>query len=322
MEIHHHQHQHHPSFLRVFIRDFADKLVIPIISASKTSPHTLFSTNLCFLLFQRIPDGFMDKYGDILPRKLVLKSSYGNLTVVSVERSTRGCYFKLGWGSFVEENAIEEGDFMVFNFSGNETVDVVVYESDGCLKGLKDRADYCIEEGFDDAEEEIERKEKKVKPRAPKLKRRAPKTKRNPSSSSSGKARGLANLPSFHVDFKKHMKHSLYLPAEFCRTAKLSVGNRALLKDPNGKIWSVGVISADRTGRNLRLGSGWPEFATANGVRIGDRLELCFEDGIGLIEVKIDREKVSDGVDWEEIDRKEVKIENDGFDWERIIVID
>ncbi|CAN1813770.1 Putative B3 domain-containing protein Os04g0347400, partial [Linum perenne] len=293
MEIHHHQQK--PSFLRVFIRDFADKL--------------------------RIPEAFMDKYGNILPRKLVLKSSYGNLTVVSVERSTRGCYFKLGWGSFVEENAIEEGDFMVFNFSGNETVDVVVYESDGCLKGLKDRADYCIEEGFDDAEEEIERKEKKVKPRAPKLKRRAPKTKRNPSSSS-GRARGLANLTSFHVDFKKYMKHYLYMPAEFCRTAKLSVGNKALLKDPNGKIWSVGVYSGDRTGRNLRLGSGWPEFATANGVRIGDRLELCFEDGIGLIKVKIDRKKVSDGVDWEEIDRKEVKIESDGFDWERIIVID
>ncbi|CAN0915317.1 hypothetical protein LINGRAHAP2_LOCUS29065 [Linum grandiflorum] len=55
-----------------------------------------------------------------------------------IERRQQKCfYFNLGWADFVEENGVEEGDFLVFNFIGDKTANVVVYDSSGCVKGLK-----------------------------------------------------------------------------------------------------------------------------------------------------------------------------------------
>ncbi|CAN0917469.1 hypothetical protein LINGRAHAP2_LOCUS30318 [Linum grandiflorum] len=68
--------------------------------------------------------------------------SYGNPMVVSVEMISemlqQKCfYFNLRWADFVEKNGVEEGDFLVFNFIGDETANVVVYDSSCCIKGLK-----------------------------------------------------------------------------------------------------------------------------------------------------------------------------------------
>ncbi|CAN0930107.1 hypothetical protein LINGRAHAP2_LOCUS37420 [Linum grandiflorum] len=84
----------------------------------------------------------MFSYIQDLSGKITLMFSYGNPVVVYVEmiseRQQQKCfYFNLRWADFVEENGVEEGDFLVFNFTGDQTANVVVYDSSCCVKGLK-----------------------------------------------------------------------------------------------------------------------------------------------------------------------------------------
>ncbi|CAN1753643.1 hypothetical protein LINPERHAP1_LOCUS5244 [Linum perenne] len=81
---------------------------------------------------ERIPDSFIAQHGHYLSRKLVFKSRHVDPSVVSVEWTTTGrAYFKLGWAEFVENNHIKHGSGMVFIFTGNLDVDVVVYHPSG-----------------------------------------------------------------------------------------------------------------------------------------------------------------------------------------------
>ncbi|CAN0864356.1 B3 domain-containing protein REM5 [Linum grandiflorum] len=248
-----------------------------------------------------IPDSFMDQYGKYLSgKKIALTSTYGDPVVVSVEmiggRSKRKCfYFTLGWTDFVEENRVEEGDFMIFNFIGDKTANVVLYDPSGCVKGLKVKKQQVGSfapkkrvRNDDDEETEhasVPRKGKRVKREAPKL------NKVKPELDSSAKAYGLAKSASFSVDYKKYNRGFLNIRKKFSETIELSAGDKVQLQDPNGDVWSVSVVTGDaRCGPyHLRLSSGWSGFVKANRLEVGDRLEFCCKPELGLIQVKIDK---------------------------------
>ncbi|CAL1380466.1 unnamed protein product [Linum trigynum] len=92
----------------------------------------------CFSMKLRIPDSFIYAFGQDLDGKVTLKPNAGTPAVVSVEWGSRGCFFGAGWPSFVDDNGLQEGDYLVFNFTGSETVDVVIYDPTGCVKRIEE----------------------------------------------------------------------------------------------------------------------------------------------------------------------------------------
>ncbi|CAN0864360.1 Putative B3 domain-containing protein Os03g0621600, partial [Linum grandiflorum] len=290
----------------------------------------------------RIPDSFMDQYGQNLSGKIALTSTYGDPVVVSVEmiagKAGRQCfYFKLGWADFVDENGVQEGDFMVFNFTGDRTANVVVYNSSGCLKGVTVKRQQVgsvsqKKRFWDEDDEETEHASvPKTAKRSKRVKREAPELKKvQPELHSSGNAHGLAKSPSFSVEYKGYNKY-FCIPKKFSETLELSVGDKVQLQDPTGEVWSVGVISGGGQAQVVRLSSGWTGFVIANRLGVGDRLEFCYKT-LGLIQVKIDRKKkvkidrrkkkkvMASEVEVEEEEEEEE--EGDGLYCERVVMID
>lgn len=47
-------------------------------------------------------------------------------------------FFQKGWPEFVQENSLEDGDFLTFCYSGNSTFCVKVFSPNGCTKRADD----------------------------------------------------------------------------------------------------------------------------------------------------------------------------------------
>ncbi|CAN0864548.1 B3 domain-containing protein At4g01580 [Linum grandiflorum] len=203
-----------------------------------------------------IPDSLLGQHGDYLSMNLALVPRYGNPQVVSVEKYRRGCSFTSGWADFVEDNAVEEDDFVVFNFRGPETADVLVYDAFGCVKSAE------VNDGADKNEEE--------------------------ETGEEGKQVNKENrIITFEATFKNYMKTYMYTPIELARMAKLSPRKKATVKDPRGEVWSIGICAGDLHGVQMRLTTGWAKLVRANRLEVGDRMEFCYNSGERFIEMKI-----------------------------------
>ncbi|CAI0553953.1 unnamed protein product [Linum tenue] len=209
----------------------------------------------------RIPESFINQFGQVLYGKVIFKSSTGNPAVVSVERGSNGCFFGTGWPSFVKDNGLHQGDYLVFNFTGHRTVKVVVYDPTGCVK----------------RNAEVQTSDPESRPREAPIK-----TESEEGYSSGDAPRGSAAC--FQVVYKKYMNHSVCIPLRFCKIARLEMKNSAQLQDPSGKVWPVTIISGGK-GPMKRFGGGWLAFAAANGVAVGDRIEFRYKSESGVFQV-------------------------------------
>ncbi|KAJ6395302.1 hypothetical protein OIU77_020544 [Salix suchowensis] len=60
----------------------------------------------------------------------------GNAGILASKGNQNILYFEEGWREFVQNNALEPGDFLVFSYSGISEFDVTIYGKDGCEKNV------------------------------------------------------------------------------------------------------------------------------------------------------------------------------------------
>ncbi|CAI0458501.1 unnamed protein product, partial [Linum tenue] len=277
----------------------------------------------CFSMKLRIPDSFIDAFGQDLDGKVTLKPNAGTPAVVSVEWGSRGCFFGAGWPSFVDDNGLQEGEYLVFNFTGSETVDVVIYDPTGCVKR------YSRVQTSEPCPSSARNRETEPSPENPRngmgkegrtrgscrmpernlrteqlpqtRKRMAKGSELNPQEApiktepeegyfSGDASQGLDAC--FQVVYKKYMEFNVCIPLRFCTIARLEMKDSVQLQDPSGKVWPVALIAGGgRRGSSKRFGSGWPAFAAANCVAFGDRIDFHYKPELGVFQVEIHKPK-------------------------------
>ncbi|CAI0554298.1 unnamed protein product [Linum tenue] len=273
----------------------------------------------------RIPESFINQFGQGLYGKVIFKSNTGNPAVISVERGSKGYFFGTGWPSFVKDNGLHEGDHLVFNFTGHRTVEVVSYDPTGCVKRNAEAQsnEPCPSPARNQETEPSSKKprngmgkegRREVQPQRPRRStgrslgtEQLPKTRKGVAKGSESRPReapiktesedgySFGNAPRglaacFQVVYKKYMNHSVCIPLRLCKIARLEMKNSAQLQDPSGKVWPVTIISGGK-GTMKRFGGGWLAFAAANGVAVGDRIEFRYKSESGVFQVMIHNPK-------------------------------
>lgn len=73
--------------------------------------------------------------------KINLRDRFGNMWPVGVNKIGGNLYFQYGWEKFIEDNSVEVGDFLVFDYDGNKMFDFKLLGRTKCEKngvgGLK-----------------------------------------------------------------------------------------------------------------------------------------------------------------------------------------
>ncbi|XP_028756717.1 putative B3 domain-containing protein Os03g0621600 [Neltuma alba] len=96
-----------------------------------------FSTRL------QIPPAFNKVFGKEVPKKAILET-YGKSEEVEVEKHDNRFCFCNGWSKFVEDNKLENGDFLVFKYvSDCSTFKVRIYGKTCCEKECYNSADFA-----------------------------------------------------------------------------------------------------------------------------------------------------------------------------------
>lgn len=99
----------------------------------------------------RIPLLFVSKYSTLVPKRVTLirASSNRSWKVDIEEEDDKRLYYKNGWSTFVEDNALEIAQFLVFKFDGDSTFKVKIYGNSACEKELENQPcinqNYCIQ---------------------------------------------------------------------------------------------------------------------------------------------------------------------------------
>ncbi|KAI4354081.1 hypothetical protein L6164_002981 [Bauhinia variegata] len=88
--------------------------------------------------FKLIPRLFVKKYRSIFSDKAVLEVfPRKTWTVDIVEEDVNKLYFKNGWRTFVKENSLQYGEFVIFKYEGNSTFKVKMYGFSCCDKAIE-----------------------------------------------------------------------------------------------------------------------------------------------------------------------------------------
>ncbi|KAK2978379.1 hypothetical protein RJ640_016481 [Escallonia rubra] len=117
-----------------------------------------------------IPLAFTLHMRGVLPDKAMLRDRYKNLWPVEVAKIGNNFFFQDGWRKFLEDNCVEEGDFLVFQYDGGCFFDFKLLGATACekegvepfcfeVKDEKEEAHQKLEEDTQMHEEEDEEQE-------------------------------------------------------------------------------------------------------------------------------------------------------------------
>ncbi|KAI3946042.1 hypothetical protein MKX01_024798 [Papaver californicum] len=99
-----------PSFFKVMIGDFKNKLKIPV--------------------------NFIGNFNGTIPYDSILRSPSGSWNVNVREEEDGGLSFRKGWPDFVEAHYLGHEDFVTMKYNGNSQFSVKLYGTNGCEKVL------------------------------------------------------------------------------------------------------------------------------------------------------------------------------------------
>ena len=83
---------------------------------------------------QGLPRGNIRRVQGLLGRKVTLRDVDRNLWTVEVSRDGDGFYFDKGWPQFHQENHVEPGDYVSFDYKHSGLFDFILLGGDGCVK--------------------------------------------------------------------------------------------------------------------------------------------------------------------------------------------
>ncbi|KAH0732262.1 hypothetical protein KY289_003450 [Solanum tuberosum] len=87
-----------------------------------------------FFSSQKIPTAYTNYKNGKLPRKVFLRNRFNNMWPIRVIKIEKDLYFLNGWEKFIEDNSLEFGDFIIFDYDGNEIFDIKLLGINGCIK--------------------------------------------------------------------------------------------------------------------------------------------------------------------------------------------
>ncbi|PIN26718.1 hypothetical protein CDL12_00528 [Handroanthus impetiginosus] len=83
----------------------------------------------------KIPRAFGSQMQEVLANSVILRDRYKNMWRMEVARvGDHDWYFDEGWAKFYEENSLEPGNFLVFEYRDRNLFDFKLLGSDGCEK--------------------------------------------------------------------------------------------------------------------------------------------------------------------------------------------
>ncbi|OIT07179.1 PREDICTED: B3 domain-containing protein At4g34400-like [Nicotiana attenuata] len=82
----------------------------------------------------KIPTAFTEYKNGKLPKRVSLRDRFGNVWPIGLAKKDRDLYFQDGWVKFIEDNSLEFGDFLIFDYDGNGVFDFKLLGKTACEK--------------------------------------------------------------------------------------------------------------------------------------------------------------------------------------------
>lgn len=196
-----------------------------------------------------IPQPFTKEFNGNIPKKAVLKNVAGRLWHVELEEDGDRLLIHNGWQNFVNDNSVQNGDFLVFAYSQSCSFDVMLYDNDGCEKDASfvENAIPCMEVKDEDESEEDEQTYSQCTPahkgrglRSVKKPRGSLGVRRSKLRSAESKVVAQKN-PYFIALIGKTSHKYVNIPKKIVVENGIKIGHETKLRDENEKLWPIRV---------------------------------------------------------------------------------
>ncbi|KAL5705014.1 hypothetical protein ACHQM5_023366 [Ranunculus cassubicifolius] len=263
-----------PSFFKVLVGDFKNKLCLPKALRMKLNDN-----------------------GKILLRNPTTRRSW----LVSVKEDESDLFLCNEWTNFANDNDLQFAEFLVFRSSGESEFTVKIFGRNGCEKEFPS--------GMEN-NEETQGEETELHPGTQHNIGQDSKTEAaaliNKMSDLGMKDTGNEveeTGRTLTTTFQKSSRYHFYLPRWWVKKTSLDEKDRVTLLDPSDKPWPVDIVR--RGVGHTFLGKGWSEFCTAYRLNTSDTFRLQFVDE-NTIRVEITQRKVdSSDIPIEEANEKQ-----------------
>ncbi|KAL6893507.1 hypothetical protein ACP4OV_007605 [Aristida adscensionis] len=81
-----------------------------------------------------IPGRFSSNFNGQISEVVTLKSATGKTWSIGVGGDTDEVVLRSGWKEFASNHSLEEGDYLLFRYTGASSFDVLIFDSSGCEK--------------------------------------------------------------------------------------------------------------------------------------------------------------------------------------------
>ncbi|XP_027125313.1 putative B3 domain-containing protein Os03g0621600 [Coffea arabica] len=239
----------------------------------------------------KIPPEFVKKFNGDVPQTFTLEGPQGRSWQIVAGKVDEYFYFQEGWQNFVEDNSLENDDFLTFSYGGCSRFYVEIFGKHGCRK----------EGAFTIWNDAMHRNENAVEQLHGKLNNTTQPMGRSLRSRTRGSCSeiGLAGKVQdnmrhhsgpFRVQLTKtYTNRYVKFPRDFGNVKKHWKKGKGALLRVQAREWKVSIA---KSGRYFHLCTGWSSFVKENSLKIGD--ECNFEvidnndDGI-VLEVTMSR---------------------------------
>ncbi|KAL3513056.1 hypothetical protein ACH5RR_025773 [Cinchona calisaya] len=237
----------------------------------------LCSTNL------RIPPDFVRKFNGDVPRKFTLEGPGGRSWHIVARKVDGYFFFQEGWAKFVQDNSLEDGDFLTFCYGGCSKFYVKIYGKHGCRKEVALTASWNEKA----TEHQLHGKSNDNLPTRRTLRPRT--LRRGSKISHAVKAQDKMRYKSapFTVRLTKtYAAKCLSFPMPFCKRyieEKWKNRPKAILRSGD-KQWEMSII---KSGCKYQLYKGWASFVKENSLQKGDECTFQLIDNKDDIVLKV-----------------------------------
>ncbi|KAK4415550.1 B3 domain-containing protein REM16 [Sesamum alatum] len=235
----------------------------------------------------RLPPYFVQKYGEVLPENVRLRSSSGETWNVEIEQMNEDeHFFTRGWSKFAQDVGLKMGEFMVFWFNtGDSTFDVSVYGISGCERRISacnspvDRSDPDEEMKEDACDVNIDKSRAYVVA--------------NEVGTAAEQKHDHYTVeeanPVFKLLLKKHHRSRVFVRKSFAIAAGLMDARVAVLQyPPNERCWPVLLERYSKLSQfRIDIGIGWADFRRKNCLVYGKNYSFEYVRDKNVIEVKL-----------------------------------
>ncbi|KAI5659228.1 hypothetical protein M9H77_28021 [Catharanthus roseus] len=227
-----------------------------------------------------------------LPAKVFLRDRYGNLWTVDVEKIGNELFLVGGWSTFVLENSLELGDFVVFEPGSHNTFNVKILGKNSvekvglgvCKSKIKIEEEESAEEedgeeeeeSAGSAEEEDEEEDIVILSSGPGESSGRNKTLK-PSISAAKISKAGCRIsppknPHFLAKMRPRRRDELFVPFDVINDYNLDLPSKTILRDSEGREWTT-KLTPWKDGRIWYYG-GWASLCRVNRVNEADTC-LC-----------------------------------------------